>query len=66
MGGTGDLNDGGACSYSRYWLFPDEDFSSFCGDMADACAFVCGVDSGCREMTIHGGPQTLYCPNHPG
>jgi hypothetical protein len=66
IGGMGDLNDGGACSSDRYWLFPDEGFSSFCGDIADACSFVCGTPSGCREMAIHGGPQILYCPTHSG
>lgn len=66
MGGTGNLNDGGACSQDRYWLFPDEGFSSFCGDVGEACSFVCGDPSGCREATTNGGPQLLYCPSHGG
>lgn len=64
MGGTPDLING--CTSAHFWLFPDEAFSSFCGDLGDACEFVCGARDGCTFIDNHGSPQETYCPAATG
>jgi hypothetical protein len=60
MGGTWDLVNG--CTLAHFWVFPDEAFSSYCGDIAGACEFVCGTPDGCTAIANQGSPQEGYCP----
>jgi hypothetical protein len=60
MGGDADLIDG--CTVDHFWLFPDEAFSTYCGDVGDACQFICATRVGCRVEAPQGEPQQLYCP----
>jgi len=61
MGGTLDLING--CTFAHFWVFPDEAFSTYCGDIAGACEFVCGTPEGCSVLPNNGGsPQETYCP----
>jgi hypothetical protein len=62
IGGMGNLNDGGACSLDRLWLFIEEGSSSYCGDLGDACQFICGTRSGCWVEAEINEPQFTYCP----
>jgi hypothetical protein len=60
MGGDADVING--CTVDHYWLFPDEAFSSYCGDVGDACQFICETRVGCTVEAPQGQPQQLYCP----
>jgi hypothetical protein len=60
-GGMWDLTNG--CTLAHFWLFPDEGRSTYCGDMAGACEFVCGTRDGCSVIPNNrGSPQETYCP----
>jgi hypothetical protein len=64
-GGMLDLING--CTLAHFWLFPDEARSTYCGDMAGACEFVCGTPEGCLVIPNNGAsPQETYCPAATG
>ena len=62
IGGMGNLSDGGACSLDRFWVFPEEGYSAYCGSIGDACQFVCRTRMGCWVDAQPNEAQLTYCP----
>jgi len=66
LGATGSALDG-PCPTDKFWTFPNQG-STYCGDIADACSFVCGTPRGCTVDVLPNIPylQMVYCPGDNG